>query len=156
MCLYFTENIPFVDFPQTLSSSFIIVCWWRCQNNKVISNIISLFKVKLYLLSETSKLQTSSSADFVSDVVRNEQLWTLTLTTLSLDHWLPCWQHLPEKYSRTQTSLGRPADSWSTMELLIYGSFLLLSILAYVARQVAGRGEDRKVNISNINFKRWI
>ena len=47
---------------------------------------ISLFKVKLYLLSETSKLQTSSSADFVSDVVRNEQLWTLTLTTLSLDH----------------------------------------------------------------------
>ena len=45
---------------------------------------ISLFKVKLYLLSETSKLQTSSSADFVSDVVRNEQLWTLT--ALSLDH----------------------------------------------------------------------
>ena len=40
------------------------------------------------------------------------------------------------------------------MELLIYGSFLLLSILAYMARQVAGRGEDRKVNISNINFKR--
>ena len=45
---------------------------------------MSLFKVKLYLLSETSKLQTSSSADFVSDVVRNEQLWTLN--TLSLDH----------------------------------------------------------------------
>ena len=40
------------------------------------------------------------------------------------------------------------------MELLIYGSFLLLSVLAYIARQVAGRGEDRKVNISNINFKR--
>lgn len=40
------------------------------------------------------------------------------------------------------------------MELLIYGSFLVLSILAYAARQVAGRGEDRKVNISNINFKR--
>lgn len=39
------------------------------------------------------------------------------------------------------------------MELLIYGSFLVLSILAYAARQVAGRGEDRKVNISNINFK---
>jgi len=39
------------------------------------------------------------------------------------------------------------------MELLIYGSFLLLSILAYVTRQVASKGEDRKVNISNINFK---
>ena len=39
MCLYFTENISFVDFPQTLSSSFIIVCWWRCQNNKVLYNI---------------------------------------------------------------------------------------------------------------------
>ena len=112
MCLYFTENIPFVDFPQTLSSSFIIVCWWRCQNNKVISNIISLFKVKLYLLSETSKLQTSSSADFVSDVVRNEQLWTLT--ALSLDHWLPCWQHLPEKNTKTQTNL----ESRKTSRLL--------------------------------------
>ena len=42
-----------------------------------------------------------------------------------------------------------------TMELLIYAAFLVLAVLAYVSRQVASKGEERKVNVSNINFKRW-
>ena len=41
------------------------------------------------------------------------------------------------------------------MELLIYAAFLVLAVLAYVSRQVASKGEERKVNVSNINFKRW-
>ena len=40
------------------------------------------------------------------------------------------------------------------MELLIYAAFLVLAVLAYVSRQVASKGEERKVNVSNINFKR--
>jgi len=39
------------------------------------------------------------------------------------------------------------------MELLIYAAFLVLAVLAYVSRQVASKGEERKVNVSNINFK---
>jgi len=39
------------------------------------------------------------------------------------------------------------------MELLIYGTFLVLSVVAYVARQVANQGDEKKVNVSNINFK---
>jgi len=39
------------------------------------------------------------------------------------------------------------------MELIIYTSFLVLSLLAYATRKLASRGEERKVNVSNINFK---
>lgn len=40
------------------------------------------------------------------------------------------------------------------MELIIYGTFLVLSLVAYAARQIASKGEEKKVNVSNINFKR--
>ena len=40
------------------------------------------------------------------------------------------------------------------MELIIYATFLLLSLIAYAARQVANKGEEKKVSVSNINFKR--
>jgi len=39
------------------------------------------------------------------------------------------------------------------MELIIYGTFLVLSLLAYAARQVANKGDEKKISISNINFK---
>jgi len=39
------------------------------------------------------------------------------------------------------------------MEIIIYATFLVLSLLAYAARQVANRGEEKKVSVSNINFK---
>jgi len=39
------------------------------------------------------------------------------------------------------------------MELIIYGTFLVLSLVAYAARQIASKGEEKKVNVSNINFK---
>jgi hypothetical protein len=40
------------------------------------------------------------------------------------------------------------------MELMIYGTFLALSVVAYGARQVANKGEEKKTSVSNINFKR--
>lgn len=40
------------------------------------------------------------------------------------------------------------------MEILIYGTFLVLSLVAYGARQVANTGDEKKINVSNINFKR--
>merc|ERR1712038_1101981 len=36
---------------------------------------------------------------------------------------------------------------------LIYGTFLLLSLVAYAARHVANTGDEKKISISNINFK---
>ena len=42
------------------------------------------------------------------------------------------------------------------MELIIYGTFLALSLLAYGARQVAKKGDEKKTSVSNINFKRFI
>jgi len=39
------------------------------------------------------------------------------------------------------------------MELIIYGTFLALSLMAYAARQVANKGDEKKVSVSNINFK---
>jgi len=39
------------------------------------------------------------------------------------------------------------------MEILIYGTFLVLSLVAYGARQVANTGDEKKINVSNINFK---
>merc|ERR1712179_675420 len=39
------------------------------------------------------------------------------------------------------------------MELIIYGTFLALSLLAYGARRVANKGDEKKISISNINFK---
>jgi len=39
------------------------------------------------------------------------------------------------------------------MELIIYGTFLVLSLVAYGARQVANKGDDKKISVSNINFK---
>jgi len=39
------------------------------------------------------------------------------------------------------------------MELIIYGTFLALSLLAYGARQVAKKGDEKKTSVSNINFK---
>eukprot|EP00091_Calanus_sinicus_P000922 TRINITY_DN10885_c0_g1_i2.p1 TRINITY_DN10885_c0_g1~~TRINITY_DN10885_c0_g1_i2.p1 ORF type:complete len:184 (+),score=21.62 TRINITY_DN10885_c0_g1_i2:99-650(+) len=39
------------------------------------------------------------------------------------------------------------------MELIIYGTFLALALLAYGARRVANKGDDKKISISNINFK---
>ena len=41
------------------------------------------------------------------------------------------------------------------MELIIYATFLVLSLIAYAARQVANKGEEKKVSVSNINFKRY-
>ena len=43
-----------------------------------------------------------------------------------------------------------------TMELIIYATFLVLSLIAYAARQVANKGEEKKVSVSNINFKRYL
>lgn len=42
------------------------------------------------------------------------------------------------------------------MEILIYGTFLALSLVAYAARQIASTGDEKKINVSNINFKRQI
>ena len=42
------------------------------------------------------------------------------------------------------------------MELIIYATFLVLSLIAYAARQVANKGEEKKVSVSNINFKRYL
>merc|ERR1711962_821651 len=39
------------------------------------------------------------------------------------------------------------------MELGVYGTFLFLSVVAYGARHLAKKSEDRKVSVSNINFK---
>lgn len=39
------------------------------------------------------------------------------------------------------------------MELMIYVTFALLALVAYVARVVASRGDEKKINVSNINFK---
>ena len=40
------------------------------------------------------------------------------------------------------------------MEQIVYGSFGVLSLLAYGARQAANKSEDKKLAVSNINFKR--
>ena len=40
------------------------------------------------------------------------------------------------------------------MEILIYGTFLLLALVAYAARHVANAGDEKKINVSNLNFKR--
>ena len=83
-CVYIQQKI-FLLLTLFLKHSFQVLLLFADGGVKIIKLFpISLFKVKLYLLIETSKQQTSSSADFVSDVVRNEQLWTLN--TLSLDH----------------------------------------------------------------------
>ena len=83
-CVYIQQKI-FLLLTLFLKHSFQVLLLFADGGVKIIKLFpISLFKVKLYLLIETSKQQTSSSADFVSDVVRNEQLWTLTF--LSLDH----------------------------------------------------------------------
>ena len=42
------------------------------------------------------------------------------------------------------------------MELIIYGTFLALSLLAYGARRAANKGDEKKISISNINFKRFL
>ena len=42
----------------------------------------------------------------------------------------------------------------SIMELLIYGTFLVLAIVAYVSRQFANSGDEKKINVSNTTFKR--
>ena len=42
------------------------------------------------------------------------------------------------------------------MELIIYGTFVALSLIAYGARRVANKGDDKKISISNINFKRFV
>ena len=83
-CVYILQKIFLLLIFLTLFSVHVLLLF--ADGGVKIINLfpISIFKVKLFLLSETSKLQTSSSADFVSDVVRNEQLWTLN--TLSLDH----------------------------------------------------------------------
>ena len=39
------------------------------------------------------------------------------------------------------------------MELLVYGAFVLLSVLAYGARHQANKTSDKKVSVSNANFK---
>jgi len=39
------------------------------------------------------------------------------------------------------------------MEILIYGTFLVLSLLAYIARHVASAGDAKKINVSNSQFK---
>jgi len=39
------------------------------------------------------------------------------------------------------------------MEILIYGTFLVLSLLAYGARQLANKGDQKKTSVSNLNFK---
>lgn len=39
------------------------------------------------------------------------------------------------------------------MEILIYGTFLLLALVAYAARHVANAGDEKKINVSNLNFK---
>ena len=44
----------------------------------------------------------------------------------------------------------------TVMELIIYGTFLALSLLAYGARQVAKKGDEKKTSVSNINFKRFV
>lgn len=41
------------------------------------------------------------------------------------------------------------------MEHIVYGSFGVLSLVAYGARQVANKSDDKKVSVSNVNFKRW-
>merc|ERR1712227_384391 len=50
-------------------------------------------------------------------------------------------QHLELKLSLTR------------MEILIYGTFLVLSLLAYIARHVASAGDAKKINVSNSQFK---
>ena len=42
------------------------------------------------------------------------------------------------------------------MELIVYGSFVCLSVLAYGARHLASKSEEKKVSVSNINFKRCV
>ena len=39
------------------------------------------------------------------------------------------------------------------MELLVYGSFVILSLLAYGARHQANKTSDKKLSVSNANFK---
>jgi peroxiredoxin len=38
----------------------------------------------------------------------------------------------------------------------VYGSFAVLSLLAYATRQFANKSDDKKVSVSNINFKRYL
>jgi len=39
------------------------------------------------------------------------------------------------------------------MEIVIYGAFVFLSFLAYGTKRVASKGDEKKTNVSNINFK---
>jgi hypothetical protein len=40
------------------------------------------------------------------------------------------------------------------MEHIVYGSFAVLSLAAYGARQIANQSDEKKLSVSNINFKR--
>jgi len=39
------------------------------------------------------------------------------------------------------------------MEGIIYGAFIILAFIAYGTRRIASRGDEKKINVSNINFK---
>jgi len=39
------------------------------------------------------------------------------------------------------------------MELIVYGTFVGLAVAAYITRHLASRSEEKKVSISNLNFK---
>ena len=40
------------------------------------------------------------------------------------------------------------------MEIIIYGTFLVLALGAYITRQLANSGDEKKINVSNVTFKR--
>lgn len=40
------------------------------------------------------------------------------------------------------------------MEVVVYGVFVGLSLLAYGTRHLANKSEDKKISVSNVNFKR--
>merc|ERR1719342_955339 len=67
--------------------------------------------------------------------------FTSTLSVFSLISKTSKRQHLKLKLSLTR------------MEILIYGTFLVLSLLAYIARHVASAGDAKKINVSNSQFK---
>ena len=96
--------------------------------------------------------------------------WPVPWLTLCFGNDWPVWE-LPASAASTSHSsthvylpsrIMQMTWGWKrrktrlTMELIIYATFLVLSLIAYAARQVANKGEEKKVSVSNINFKRYL
>ena len=136
-------------FPE-LSSS---VSWIWCQPQRVVNRVTKLrcWRVPWLTLQELPALcfgtaVTGRLQNYLPFLLQPLVILNSSITCLPSRIIQMTW-HVEWKVKKETSSV--------IMELIIYGTFLLLSLIAYAARQVANKGEEKKVSVSNINFKRY-